>query len=41
MTRAICLLLDGDASGHDKLPYPARELAEGSAAEIRKILELG
>lgn len=38
MTRAICLLLHGDDSGCDDLAYPARELAEGIAAEIRAIV---
>lgn len=40
MTRAICLLLHGDDSGCDDLAYPARELAEGIAAEIRTIVKL-
>ena len=40
MTRAICLLLHGDDSGCDDLTYPARELAEGIAAEIRAIVNL-
>lgn len=38
MTRAICLLLHGDDSGCDDFAYPARELAEGIAAEIRAIV---
>ena len=38
MTRAICLLLHGDDSGCDDLPYGASELAEGIAAEIRAIV---
>ncbi len=40
MTRAICLLLHDDDSGCDDLAYPARELAEGIAAEIRAIVNL-
>jgi hypothetical protein len=41
MTRAICLLRLGDASGCDVLTRDARELARGIATEIQAIMEAG
>lgn len=41
MTRAIVLLLHGDTTARDALAERARELADGIAAEIRRILDAG